>query len=120
MMIRVAGSPPGLLLLSMVSNTSTRVLGVTNPATPETSLTRMVSARLPFSIMTGSPPPAPRGASLPSRIGSFSWSPPITPRPTTSAGLETNPVGSALPLHSIVLTSPSASTVPGAIVRGAT
>ena len=87
MMMRVAGSPPVLVLSSMVRSTSTRVFGVTKPLTPETSLTRMVSPRIPSVMMTGSPPPAPLAASFDSRIGSFSWSVATRPRPTTSCGL---------------------------------
>ena len=73
----------------MVRSTSTRVFGVTKPATPETSFTRIVRARFPSEMMMGRPPPAPLGASLLSSNGSFSWRSLINPRPTTSWGLPT-------------------------------
>src|SRR5829696_2810624 len=71
-------------------------------------------------MITGRPPPAPLGASLESRMGSFSCRGLITPRPTTSAVFEAYPTGSAVPVHSIVFTSASTRRVPSPSGRAAT
>ena len=55
-----------------VTRTSTIVPGITNPATPTTSLTATVSARIPSGIVAGRPAPDCCDANLPSRTGSFS------------------------------------------------
>ena len=57
---------------AMVTTTSTRVPGTTNPATPMTSLTLTEIARMPAVMVGGSPAPASRGASFVSVSGSFS------------------------------------------------
>ena len=51
-------------------STSTRMPGVTKPATPTTSSTFTAQARIPCWIVAASPPPEPTAASLLSRIGS--------------------------------------------------
>lgn len=68
-----------------VARTSTRVPGVTKPATPITSSTRTLTARIPSGIRMGRPPPASLRASFPAMSGSLVRSGATTPRPTTSA-----------------------------------
>ncbi len=50
--------------------TSTRIPGVTNPATPTTSSTLTAQARMPWRMVAAKPPPEPTAASRLSTIGS--------------------------------------------------
>ncbi len=50
--------------------TSTRIPGVTNPATPTTSSTLTAQARMPWRMVAAKPPPEPTAARRLSRIGS--------------------------------------------------
>src|SRR5688572_19119706 len=92
--------------VAMVTTTSTRVPGTTNPATPTTSSTRTDMARIPGGMVGGRPAPDDRGASLLSVMGSFSTTPATRPRRTTSSNLVNEPgtgllVGQATSLRSL-------------------
>ena len=83
--LHVAHDGPGDRLLSVaapptITRTSTRVPGMTKPATPTTSLVFTEIARMPSGIVGGSPPPEPSGASLDSVSGSFSATSTMAPR----------------------------------------
>ena len=61
-----------ILAMRTCTSTSTRVPGMTNPATPIISFTRIDTARMPSGMLGGKPAPAPTAASLASVSGSFS------------------------------------------------
>jgi len=72
--------------------------GSAKPATPTTSLTRTVIARLPLAITAESPPWVPTGASLPSMSASPRSTPTFTTRSSSAlmslnAPLGTEPLG---------------------------
>ena len=74
-------------LSERVTRTSTRVPGVTKPATPITSSTLTLTARIPSGITIGSPPPASLSASLAVMSGSLALTGVISPRPSTCSSL---------------------------------
>ncbi len=104
----------------IVTSTSTRVPGTTNPATPMTSLTRTDIARMPRGIAGGRPAPASIEASLFAVMGSFSSTAVSSPRWTTLVMSPTAPVMGLPAGQDTTFTSAAVSSVPMAIERAAT
>src|SRR5579859_7371916 len=103
-----------------VTRTSTIVPGITNPATATTSFTATETARMPSGIVAGSPAPAASGASLPSRMGSFSATEVITARFAQSWMRVNMPATGSPSGHGISLTLRESSGVPSASGMAAT
>src|SRR4030095_16755503 len=109
--VRDIGSSPAPVG-RMVTTTSTRVPGTTNPATPITSSTLTDMARMPVGIVGGSPAPASTGASLLSVSGSFSRTVTTRPRFTTASVLDNAPGTGLLDGHATSFTSLSVRRAP--------
>ena len=77
-----------------------------------TSLTRTDTARSPSGMAGGRPPPPSFAASFIGRIGSFSTTGEMSPRPTTSSTVLNAPVGTEAAGHSIALTSSLVRSAP--------
>jgi hypothetical protein len=73
--------------------TSTKVPGSAKPATPTTSLTRTVIARLPAGTIADRPPLVPMGASRASSTGSPRCTVPVTTRPCSFSTSVNTPGG---------------------------
>ena len=91
---------------AMLTKTSTRLFGSTNPASRTASSTLMVTARWPSGTSIGMMPPFPEswGASFPSRSGSPATMELRTTRPSASARLRMAPVGTACRGHGSTFT----------------
>ena len=103
-----------------LSDHAQTITGYVNPATPITSSTLTLTARIPSGMTIGSPPPAPFSASFDVRSGSFVVTGMIRPRPTTSWALAAYPGGMFPAGHSTSLTSDGLSTEPTGRLRAAT